>query len=259
MNHADDHLPPESNVDLIELDRLVDGELSDDQRRALVEQLEAAPGGWRRCALAFMEAQSWGQGLRAALQEPAEASTTASIAAAANTLTANSVETPRRSRFGSRLLEQALMLAASFLLAFTLGIAARGWLAPESGPPSIATTSGQVAVGHAPGDRAQAVTGTTLATAGGASSPRQVVLRFAGQQASEDGVPLPVLGADDLTRQWLDAGGQQLPEEFVKQLGRLGHRVETVRDLVPVRLSDGTAAEVPVERLQIRYVGNEYQ
>src|SRR5262245_61197611 len=41
------------------LDRLVDGELDDHERRELLLRLEQFPGGWRRCALAFLEAQVW--------------------------------------------------------------------------------------------------------------------------------------------------------------------------------------------------------
>src|SRR5207253_643240 len=45
------------------LDHLVDGELADDERRELLMQLEKEPDGWRRCALAFLEAQTWRQAL----------------------------------------------------------------------------------------------------------------------------------------------------------------------------------------------------
>ncbi|MCA9258991.1 MAG: hypothetical protein KDA61_07315 [Planctomycetales bacterium] len=41
------------------LDRLVDGELTPDERREAILAIEGAPDGWRRCALAFLEAQSW--------------------------------------------------------------------------------------------------------------------------------------------------------------------------------------------------------
>ena len=41
------------------IDLLVDGELSEADRRALLLELEHDPDGWRRCALAFLEAQCW--------------------------------------------------------------------------------------------------------------------------------------------------------------------------------------------------------
>jgi hypothetical protein len=41
------------------LDRLVDDELTDAERRELLLRLERTPDGWRRCALAFLENQAW--------------------------------------------------------------------------------------------------------------------------------------------------------------------------------------------------------
>ncbi len=41
------------------LDRLVDGELTDAEERAVIAQLSQMPDGWRRCALALLEARCW--------------------------------------------------------------------------------------------------------------------------------------------------------------------------------------------------------
>lgn len=260
MIHASDPLPNESNLDLAQLDRLVDGELSDDQRRAVVEQLESAPGGWRRCALAFMEAQCWRQGLRTALEEPATvpALTGAASSGAAQPTTASREHF--RATFGQNLWEQGLMLAASFMVAFTLGIAARSWLtfSPPPGNSQMAVTPSQAAGPGLENELLAAGSGSSAEGLVADNAPRQVVLKFAGQDAESAGIPLPVLGVDDLARQWLD-GDDPLPSEWVKQLARQGLRLERVRDLAPMRLNDGTPAEVPVERWQIRYVGNDYQ
>ncbi|MBR4834305.1 MAG: hypothetical protein IKU86_08260, partial [Thermoguttaceae bacterium] len=48
---------------LVEL--LVDGELPDAERRALLERLDAIDGGWKLCAIAFLEAQTFRQAFRA--------------------------------------------------------------------------------------------------------------------------------------------------------------------------------------------------
>jgi hypothetical protein len=53
----DNHQPP-GRVDDRLIDRLVDGELPDAARRALLLRLATEPDGWRRCALAFLEAQT---------------------------------------------------------------------------------------------------------------------------------------------------------------------------------------------------------
>lgn len=47
-------------ADNTNLDRLVDGEMSADERREFLASLDERPEQWRRCALAFLEAQTWG-------------------------------------------------------------------------------------------------------------------------------------------------------------------------------------------------------
>jgi anti-sigma factor RsiW len=55
------------SIDDAMIDRLVDGELSADARRRLLTALDGQRDGWRRCALAFIEAQTWRRELRRAL------------------------------------------------------------------------------------------------------------------------------------------------------------------------------------------------
>src|SRR5262245_63838523 len=45
------------------LERLVDGEMSPEEYRALLASLDEEPGLWRQCALAFLEAQALRQEL----------------------------------------------------------------------------------------------------------------------------------------------------------------------------------------------------
>src|SRR5687768_14216535 len=54
-----------------QLDRLVDGELGEGQRRVLLEGLDNTPDGWKRCALAFLAAQAWRQAIVAPPREVA--------------------------------------------------------------------------------------------------------------------------------------------------------------------------------------------
>jgi hypothetical protein len=64
MNRPIENPPPRSPGDDRLLDRLVDGELPEVERRELLIRFENEPDGWRRCALAFLEAQTWRQALR---------------------------------------------------------------------------------------------------------------------------------------------------------------------------------------------------
>lgn len=51
--------------DNLSFDRLVDDELSPQQRMELIGSLDERPDGWRQCALAFLEHQSWRRQLKA--------------------------------------------------------------------------------------------------------------------------------------------------------------------------------------------------
>ncbi len=54
QNHSDP-----SDISPILLDLLVDGELSESERRELLLRLDHIPDGWRQCAIAFLESQCW--------------------------------------------------------------------------------------------------------------------------------------------------------------------------------------------------------
>ena len=54
-----------------QLNRLVDGELSGAEYQRLLESLESAPDGWRRCALAFLESQALSRDLVGVARDPA--------------------------------------------------------------------------------------------------------------------------------------------------------------------------------------------
>jgi len=89
-------------------DRLVDGELSEIERKGLLSSLDDRADGWRRCALAFLEAQSWRQQMRQFVEAPFEKpAQQPPVALAAGWLHRRGVSW--------------LSLAAGLLLAFTAG------------------------------------------------------------------------------------------------------------------------------------------
>ena len=62
MNPTDDNT--KSRGDDRRLDLLVDGELSEAERRELLQHMDEEPEGWRRCpALAFLEAHAGSRNL----------------------------------------------------------------------------------------------------------------------------------------------------------------------------------------------------
>jgi len=88
------------------IDRLVDGELADEERGELLSRFDQSADGWRTVALAFLEAQSW----RQALHAPRES----------KTLTEPPLPALARPRRQRSLLWLATCVAAA-LLAFGVG------------------------------------------------------------------------------------------------------------------------------------------
>src|SRR5258708_18156362 len=88
-------------------DRLVDGELPNGERRELLLRLETEPEGWRHCALAFLEAQSWRQ---------AFGSLVSPVAVAARPIVVHSDRRrkPNTRRYVARLTVLAAGLVAAF-------------------------------------------------------------------------------------------------------------------------------------------------
>jgi hypothetical protein len=104
--------PDAPRVDDRLLDLLVDGELDDGRRAELFRALDADPQGWKRCALTFLEAQAWGDGLQ----------TAARPAAAPRSVTSRRLPVVRR--FAS--------IAAAIVVAFLTGLIARDAARPQS-------------------------------------------------------------------------------------------------------------------------------
>jgi hypothetical protein len=105
------------------IERLVDGELSEPERRALLARLDAAPDGWRRCALAFLEAQCWREALG-----PVAAP---SVTVARPLRPAGRPPAPARLRW-------LAATAAGMLAAFALGWSVRGGASAGSPPAPVA-------------------------------------------------------------------------------------------------------------------------
>jgi hypothetical protein len=104
-------IPPEDVL----IDQLVDGELPDAERRELLRRLEGEPDGWRRCALAFLEAQCW----RDAFRPPA-------VAAHERPRPLARLNPARKRGRVWQPVARLTALAASLAAAFALGWASHG-------------------------------------------------------------------------------------------------------------------------------------
>jgi len=229
MNTADETTQP---LDDHLLDRLVDGEATETERRMLLARFDSEPGGWRRCALAFLEAQSW----REALGPLATAAAGPSMQSLAGEPTSPPFKRPSQSRWRlPRLsIRSSVEMAAALLLAFSLGISVGGMsrpLTPDRHNKNVA--------GANPLAPAQV---ESLAT------PDRVE-----SQTAPDGVPVLVgAGVDE---RWIRRQPAALPEYVQRQWERKGYQVEQRRRLVSLDLQGGERLAIPVDEVELHYVG----
>jgi hypothetical protein len=137
MNLPIEHRQTPSPADDRFLNRLVDGELSDVERRDLLLRFENEPDGWRRCALAFLEDQNWRE--------------TFGPLAATAPATARPVivpDNPGRKLGSWRPAARLTGLAASLVLAFALGWALRS--EPAQTAPDARVAKGAISLPATP-------------------------------------------------------------------------------------------------------------
>ena len=225
------------------LDRLVDGELCTVERRELLAALDDEPGAWRRCGLAFLEAQTWrGQLTQLAAEPHAVLASDSPIQPA----TVHAVKRTRHAASRTRFLGASLAIAAGLLVAFALGtrFPAAGRL-PVAGTVSDAGTS--PIAGNATPERPDGGTTDPEAEAAWAQldpdavdeSPWETITLARSAEAGAQEFQLSVVkdGASD--QDWASAERSEIPAELVDQLERDGLKVTRERRLWPLELADG--------------------
>jgi hypothetical protein len=218
------------------LDRLVDGELEEQERRECLARLEADPAGWRRCALAFLEAQAW----RSAIGDLAEAAIEPRTSA---------VRTPLVHKRRSSAASHWIALAATALLAFTLGWRFGPKISDQTNiPKSYDAISTETRTGEGPVDQKDHPERAyydeyDLATMFALEGRRGSIT-----SAAADGAPGSA-----------GAGMTRLsgPLDYSQgALLRQGYSLERQQGFVPIGLEDGRQLAVPVEQVQVRFTGS---
>jgi hypothetical protein len=192
------------------LDRLVDGEMSADQRRELIASLDSRPDGWRRCALAFLEAQSWRSDMRRLV---IDATRSGGDVAVSTVTKETGAERPAR----WSQLHTALAIAASVMLAFGLGSQLR-WPRGVTGieNPGVAVTR--------PSPEAPRPGGDTDA----------VTLVLNDTQGAEHRVQLPLVEGRRLGENFDEAPLWSASPELQRSLGERGFDLRARRRYAPM-------------------------
>ena len=178
------------------LDRLVDGELSQTDRRMLLAALDDEPEGWRRCALAFLENQSWRWQLAQVAAEPMVAQ------ASAESLEPN-VGQVADFRGGSRSVGRGmlwglcLVSAASVLVAFALGTQYGGTTRRMADLPNPAGSDGPNVVLESVATPTVGATGSAEEWASKPEADRQVASAATQSEGSSPWETLTLAPPDD--------------------------------------------------------------
>ncbi len=258
MSSSEKHLP---QLDEEVLDRLVDGELGESQRRELLASLDSRPDGWRRCALAFLQAQCWekelGGMLRSSQQrllktgtgasQPAEiaASSGERLGASPISSQARSVEPaaagrPSGRRFDFRRLGTPLAVAASLLFALVIGTQIRLGSTPKPGDEQVAG-GGQTSLAPIPARPKPKGSGPwEMVTLAGTGSP--------GRE-----VRLPARQGDRWNEDWMDSTRPAIPDDMLEAIRRQGGKVRHSWQFVPMPLEDGRRVVVPIDQFDVHY------
>ncbi len=272
--------PPTPEIEAL-VDLLVDGELPDADRRALLERLDAIDGGWKLCATAFLEAQTFRQAFRAfadaefsALDRFVDADSADfsdfngvadfnAVAASRRDfpepriipLNPNSSRGGFRRALGSdgsngggpRRPARFVASAAGFLLAFAFGALLYRQVAPVASPPSGAPGGVELVSADSPTPRSPRRAAPP--TVSGAPI-RYVTLRSPSR--SLDGVAVPCVEGDSRDLAALRAARADVPPQIVEAFRASGGRVQTVRDELRFPLDDGRTVVLPVDVYEIR-------
>jgi hypothetical protein len=247
-------------------DLLVDGELSDAESRTLLSGLDDEPGGWRRCALAFLEAQCWRRELAAVRDTRARRTVETPPPEAPISSIATPGRDPRLLRTGGTLVA----MAATFVVAMVLGwwiCTPNGADHPGPGHPlqlvEDGTPSGGAARGSVPGRYAEP--GLAHQERGAVGPPADLPARWRwvtltpapGVSGKAEPIRVPAIESRNIDERWVRSLPGGVPPDVLKALRQAGHRVRHHRALAPFELEDGRRLLVPVDELDVHYVGNE--
>lgn len=224
------------SFDELAFDRLIDGELSSGEYREFLAGLDGVPDGWRRLALAFLEAQALGAEIgkvREKLDSPAKV-----------------VAQPRSVSRWPAAWSLVLAIAGCLLLAVGLGYALRGWVGPNHFGPDRSGGSALVQVheGDTPQGQRKSAPFEPARKRNGPLGDLTLVVND-GDVPGEV-IHVPVFDDSDADER-LTFEPSGIPADVRRTLERTGHRVEELRQLVPVSLQDGRQIVLPVEQYRI--------
>lgn len=231
MNTFNDEGP-----DGLAITHLVDGTLDNEARRTLLLQLDRLPGGWRACALAFLEDQA----LRGAL---APLGRNLASGDRMGTVNGQSAIQPKRT-IRKKLIP--LAWAASVLVA--LGA---GWFGGRSDGPAMEDSPLIADVPHSADRPAKPETPAVVDKI----KPQRRPVKVATNVRPTDRAPTPLPGAIVPAVAVGPTDMAAMSPEMRARLERRGYQLEHRFGVAAVSVGNDQRVALPVEELKLRYVG----
>jgi hypothetical protein len=235
-------------------DRLVDGELNQEEYRQLLSSLDERPAGWKQRALAFLEAQALGHELGGYEQGGQRAASDGPSPADDKALTL-----PDSRSGGAQLSPWGIAgIAASFLAVLGIGLWSNQGPGGGVNGGGVATQAGLLSgfrLGRAPTPASPAfeLAGTECQR----HLVNKVTLVVEGPNEKQQLIDLPVVEAEGDPMEYL-ALDSAVPSEVREALQRSGHQLQRRRQYIPVRLQDGRQMVLPIEEVEIVQVKPTY-
>jgi hypothetical protein len=248
------------------IDRIVDGALTPAELKCASVRLEQAPDGWKRCALAFLEAQAWRDAM-CSIGQPAHARGERKFCS----LLPVEFETLANKR-SPRHWWRRLAVAATAVFAFSLGWVSHSARTPRAATEHPAALTVPVATGRDEKSTADTKTPAEVEPAPAPSArlvalpgddrsrpiPRPLVQTVGRLRIGPEGAAavLPIVAGPGIDERWLRQQPPPVSEYGQAVLQRLGYQVDQRRRLLVAKLADGRRVTVPIDEVQILYTGS---
>ena len=75
-------------------------------------------------------------------------------------------------------------------------------------------------------------------------------------QYPQASINVPAIERANIDEQWVRSLPPAIPDNVLQALARTGHQIQQRRELVPVPMKDGRQLVVPVDRVDVHYIGD---
>jgi hypothetical protein len=245
------------------IDRIVDGDLTAAELRAIVARLDSEPAGWKRCAVAFLEAQCWREAMR-----DCDESTRLGAEGPRRNLALGAAPPRRARRPWLRHAAAAGLITASFGLGW-LGHAMRpaatthGAYVTAPGPTLARNENAFLrASDHTPGidpDVGSLPDSRPRIDNQPRRNPTPVIATVARLNFGPAGsrAEVPILAGPGINEEWLKRQPPPVSEHGQVVFQRHGYQVDQRRQLITTVTADGRRIAIPINQVLIRYTGNQ--